>query len=144
MRLLILLLLSVFSHSVVAQIASAEEQVKQADAQLNILLLKNGSVHAADFYAEEFVLTTSSGKSKGKEDLLKEIASPELILALNETTDVKVRVLGTTAVLTGVLHQKGTYKGTSFDVSLLVTDTWVHTQTGWRLLAGHASSLSKT
>jgi ketosteroid isomerase-like protein len=144
MRLLILLLLSVFGHGVLAQMAGAEHQVRQADAQLNTFILKNNSDDASGFYAEEFILTTSSGKSKQKEDLLKEIASSQLILAINETTDVKVRVLGTTAVLTGVLHQKGTYKGTSFDVSLRVTDTWVRTETGWKILAGHASSLSKT
>jgi hypothetical protein len=144
MRLSILLLLSIFSCNGFAQTLSDEEQVKLVDAQLNILISKNASTAAAPFYAESFLLTTSSGKVKLKADLIKEIGSPDLSLAINETTEVNVRVLGSTAVLTGVLHQKGSYKGTNFDVKLLVTDTWVHTETGWKLLAGHASSFPKT
>jgi ketosteroid isomerase-like protein len=144
MRLLILLFFGSISCTCFAQPVGDEEQVKQVDAELNKLILKNASASAASFYAEAFLLTTSSGKVKLKADLVKEIGSPDLSLAINETTEVNVRVLGSTAVLTGMLHQKGSYKGTNFDVKLRVTDTWVRTETGWKLLAGHASSFPKT
>jgi hypothetical protein len=44
-----------------------------------------------------------------------------------------------TAVLTGILHQRGTYDGKPFDVRLRVTDTWVRVGGEWKILAGHAS-----
>jgi ketosteroid isomerase-like protein len=124
--------------------APDEREVKRADAMLNQLILKNQAREAATFYAHEFVLTTSSGSFKNKEDMIREIASPELVLETNATENVDVKVQGTTAVLTGVLHQKGSYKGKAFDAWLLVTDTWIRTVKGWQLLAGHASIRPKT
>jgi ketosteroid isomerase-like protein len=119
------------------------DQVKKADENLNELILKNDASSAATFYFEDFVLTTSAGKQKSKSDILSEIGSADLKLSANITENVEVRVAGNTAVLTGVLHQQGSYKEKSFDVKLRVTDTWVKTETGWKILAGHASLVSK-
>lgn len=118
---------------------SDKQAVIDADAQLNQLIVQHKSTEAASYYAEEFMLITSSGKVKRKQDMLTEIALSDLQLEINETNDVTVRLLDNTAVLTGVLHQKGRYKSDSFDVRLTVTDTWVKTQNGWKLLSGHAT-----
>ncbi len=61
----------------------------------------------------------------------------------NHTSQFDVRIVDKTAILTGILHQKGNYMGKGFDVQLLVTDTWVLTNNEWILLAGHATTLSK-
>jgi ketosteroid isomerase-like protein len=118
-------------------------QVKKADIELNQLILKKDSKHAARFYADDFILTTSSGKTKYKQTILDEIASEDLTLEINETLNVEVRMHGSTAVLTGTLHQKGIYKGKEFNVWMLVTDTWVETSGGWKILSGHASTQPK-
>ncbi len=118
---------------------STEEKVIEMDRQLNQLISSHNTKAAASFYADDFILTTSSGKTKSKQDMLAEISSTEVTMEINETSGVKVRVIGNTAVLTGTLHQKGVYKGNAFDVRLLVTDTWVKVKTGWKLLAGHAT-----
>lgn len=144
MKLLTLLLLIITSAPALAQDQNFETQIIQADAQLNELIKNNQSAKAESFYADDFVLTTSSGKSKVKADMLTEIGLADLKLEINETENVKVRVLNSTAVLTGKLHQKGTYKGQTFDHFLLVTDTWVKTDKGWKLLSGHATLLPKS
>jgi ketosteroid isomerase-like protein len=144
MRWITLLALLFGTTLALSQDDSRESQIVRADAQLNELIRNNEAVKAAPFYSDDFVLTTSSGKSKIKSDLLGEIGSPDLKLEVNETANVKVRVLNSTAVLTGKLHQKGSFKGQAFDVFLLVTDTWVETGSGWKLLAGHATVLPKT
>ncbi len=118
-------------------------QVKKADMELNQLILEKDAKHAAGFYADDFILTTSSGKTKYKQTILDEIASKDLALDVNETSNVEVRMFGSTAVLTGTLHQKGVYRGKEFDVWMLVTDTWVETSSGWKILSGHASSQPK-
>jgi ketosteroid isomerase-like protein len=144
MKFIALLSLILTTTVALSQDRDQETQVVQADAQLNASIKQNEAAKAAAFYADDFILTTSSGKQKIKSDLLGEIGSPDLKLAINETENVKVRVLNSTAVLTGRLHQKGSYKGQAFDVFVLVTDTWVKTATGWRLLAGHATLLPKS
>src|SRR5688572_1251628 len=118
---------------------SDKDAVIETDKQLNLLIVQHADQQAARIYADEFILTTSSGKVKLKKDMLTEIASPDLALEINETTQVTVHVLENTAVLTGILHQKGKYKEKLFDVKLNVTDTWVKTTDGWKLLAGHAT-----
>jgi ketosteroid isomerase-like protein len=127
-----------------AQDRNYERQVVQADAQLNEAIRKNEPLAAEAFYAADFILTMSSGKTKVKSDLLAEIGSTDLKLEVNETENPNVRVLHSTAVLTGKLHQKGIYQGRAFDVFVLVTDTWVKTDSGWKLLAGHATLLPES
>jgi len=143
MKVITLLAFVLSAPVALSQDRNYETQVAQADAQLNESIRHNDPAEAAALYADEFVLTTSSGKAKIKSDMLGEIASPDLKLEVNETENVKVRVLNSTAVLTGKLHQKGSYKGQAFDLFVLVTDTWVKTETGWKLLAGHATLLPK-
>jgi ketosteroid isomerase-like protein len=109
------------------------------DAELNALIVGHDVAAAGAYYDEAFVLTTSSGKVKTKADLLAEIALPGLVLEVNETADAVVRVRADTAVLTGILHQRGSLHGKAFDVRLRVTDTWVRQRGTWRILAGHAS-----
>lgn len=118
---------------------SIGDEIANSDTRLNKLILANNAAEAATFYAEDFLLTTSSGSRKTKKDIIAEISSPDLKIIINETQQVTVRVHGDAAVLTGVLHQKGTYKGKEFDVKLLVTDTWINTQGIWKILSGHAS-----
>jgi len=117
------------------------QEVKAADARLNKLIMQNLALEAAPVYMEDFLLITSGGKPVTKKEIVEQIASPELKLEVNETTEVRVRVHETTAVLTGILLQKGSWKGKPFDVKLRVTDTWIKTDSGWQLLSGQAGSL---
>lgn len=120
---------------------TSEHAVEGLDRALNTALLRKDAVTARPFYAEGFVLTTGAGRSKTAGDLLAEIQRAEVVFDINETSQVKVRVHGDTAVLTAVLHQKGKIGDQAFDVKLLVTDTWVRAGTTWQLFAGHASRI---
>lgn len=115
--------------------------VTARDRALNKLIVSHDVGVARDYYDDKFVLTTSSGSMKTKDRILAEIAAPGLVLEVNETTDVVVRIQGGTAVLTGILHQRGAMNSQSFDVKLRVTDTWCLVNGEWRILAGHATSL---
>jgi hypothetical protein len=119
-------------------------QVIEADKQLNRFILEHNVDAAAAVYSDDFVLTTSAGAVKKKQDMLNEIGLLDLQFEMNVTTDVQIRILGNTAVLTGTLHQKGLYKQKPFDAKLLVTDTWVLVDGRWKLLAGHATVIKPT
>jgi len=49
---------------------SAEEEVITRDKELNQLISSHRAKDAALIYADDFVLTTSSGKAKSKQDML--------------------------------------------------------------------------
>jgi ketosteroid isomerase-like protein len=133
--------ISILFSSPYSEKVSDKETVMKADKELNLMIMQHDASKAATFYADEFVLTTSSGNVKLKKDMLADIASANLVLEINETTGVTVRVIENTAVLTGILHQKGIYNNKPFDVKLNVTDTWVKTGKHWKILAGHATLL---
>jgi len=113
--------------------------VEQLDKQLNDFIINHDKKSAEILYHESFVLQASGGIKKYKKDMLSDIENKALNLEINETSDVKILQEGKTAVLTGILRQKGTWNGKSFDYTLLVTDTWVKTKKGWKIIAGHAS-----
>jgi hypothetical protein len=144
MKIIALIFIFYTSYVTIVLAQNFETEIIQADKELNDFIKKNEVTKAEAFYAKDFILTTSSGKIKTKSDMLYEIGLSDLRLEVNETENVKIRVLNSTAVLTGKLHQKGNYKGQAFDHFLLVTDTWVKTETGWKLLSGHATLLPKS
>lgn len=127
--------------SVLIPTSQKESDVIARSNQLDSLIMKYRSNEAEKFYAENFILTTSIGKKKIKSDILKDIANKEIKWEVNHTSQIEVRILDKTAILTGILHQKGNYMGKEFDVKLHVTDTWVFRNNEWILLAGHASAL---
>jgi hypothetical protein len=143
MKRMYLLLFSLFAVTAHGQLALDAEgrAVLDRDKALNALIMKQDANLAKDYYDAKFVLTTSSGKMKSKQDMLDDISMPGLKLEINETTDVVVRVRESTAVLTGILHQRGTLNDKAFDVRLRVTDTWRLSEGKWVILAGHASTL---
>jgi ketosteroid isomerase-like protein len=126
------------SHSA-PQPPSAADMVIEIDRRLNRSILAHDVASAAALYDDDFLLTVSGGGFKRKADMLADIGNPTVALSVCETTDVHVRIRGSTAVLTGTLLQAGTVNGRAFDVKLHVTDTWVNVDGRWLLLAGHAS-----
>jgi ketosteroid isomerase-like protein len=116
----------------------AAEAVVKLNQDLNNYFLGRNIMDAAGLYADDFVLTASTGQ-QGKAELLRELSNPSFRLDLNETTDVNVSVHGSTAVLTGLLHQRGHHCGRAFDRRLLVTNTWVRHRGSWQLMASHVT-----
>jgi hypothetical protein len=46
---------------------------------------------------------------------------------------------GTTAVVTGAYHEKGTSKGKPYDYRDRFTDVWMNTNGTWQVIASHYS-----
>jgi hypothetical protein len=139
-RLAKIILLLIAVQSVNAQADPATE-VLDMDKKLNQLIIQNNAHDAEELYDDDFILITAGGSMKTKKDIVAEIGSSNLKITVKETIQTKVRVYGNAAVLTGILLQRGSYNGKEFDVKLLVTDTWIKTNSGWKILSGHASKV---
>jgi hypothetical protein len=124
-------------------LSTKEGEVISTSNRLDSLIIQHNAKDAHKYYAPSFVLTTSSGKKKSKEDMLQDIGNDKIQWELNQTSQVEVRIIDNTAVLTGLLHQKGKFQGKDFDNQVLVTDTWVLKDSQWLLLSGHATLLPK-
>ncbi len=130
------------SHGLTAVDATpAVETIKRLDQEFNAAVKARDTATVDRVLLSDFLLITSAARIRTKDDILKEIVSPELTMEINRSTDVTVRVYGDTAVLTGSLHQKGMQKGQPFDARMRYTDTWVRVDGAWRQLSGHASKV---
>jgi len=86
-------------------------------------------------FAEEYTAIGSSGKMRNKTEDIAETMSSSDTLTTDEASDMKVRVYGDAAVVTGRLHQAGKGKDGSFDRNYYWTDTFVRRDGRWQVVA---------
>ena len=92
---------------------------------------------------DDYVLIASSGAERRKPAILAEVASPDVVYEINESSDWSVRVHGDTAIVVALLHQKGVDHGEPFDYSVRFSDTYVRENGAWRNVHAHASRAAK-
>ncbi len=56
--------------------------------------------------------------------------------------DVKIRIYGNTAVVTGQALSAGVREGKDFNLNLRFTNVWVENESGWQRVAFHDSAVS--
>jgi ketosteroid isomerase-like protein len=64
----------------------------------------------------------------------------ELVWRAQLLDDVRVTVVGDTAVLTAWVTDEVTRGGRDLELRVRLTQTWTRTAQGWRCLAGHAGA----
>ena len=116
-------------------------RLRNLERELNRAIAQRDARRVDEMLSDDWVLITGTGRMKSKQDVLAEIALPDLEFQHNDTRDVMVRVWGDTAVLTGTLHQRYPLRGQQQDVTLRYTDTWTRAGDSWRQVSGHASRL---
>jgi ketosteroid isomerase-like protein len=119
-----------------AQESGEGNAVLQAERDLATAYLKSDADGIAQGVMEDYTLTNSMGKVTTRE-AKKNDPKYEIF----ENYDMKVRVHGDTAVVTGKTHTKGVCGGKPFDFQFQFTDAFVKDGGRWRLLAGHVSKL---
>jgi ketosteroid isomerase-like protein len=99
--------------------------------------------YLVDFLDETFTLTNTSGQVSTREQNLDEIRKREPRYEVFRNHDMKVRVYGDSAVVTGVTSIKGTSGSQAFAIDVQFTDTLIKRDGKWRMVASHASPLAK-
>jgi ketosteroid isomerase-like protein len=127
----------------IAAIPTAAQQESDA-ATLRALELKLAEAYKerhidllASMLAEDFVITFEDGSVYSKTGYISYSATPSIRLDVAETSDVKVRMHGNTAILTGAYHERGTSNGKPYEYHDRFTDVWLKTDGKWQLIASH-------
>jgi ketosteroid isomerase-like protein len=120
---------------------SEANAVLQTERDLATPYLKSDADGIAQGVMEDYTLTNSTGKVTTRADDIAEAKKNDPKYEIFENYDMKVRVHGDTAVVTGKTHTKGVSGGKLFDFQFQFTDTFVEDGGRWRLLAGHVSKL---
>src|SRR5258707_7580567 len=90
---------------------------------------------------EDATLPNSMANLTTRADDIGEARKNDPKCEIFENYDMKVRLYGDTAVVTGKTHAKGVSGGKPFDFQFQFTDTFVKEGGRWRLLARHVSKL---
>jgi ketosteroid isomerase-like protein len=123
----------------------------QADEKEKILALErqwcDAYLHAdtaflKGFVVDDFTLTNSQGQVSTKADDLKELSEGTTKYEVFENRDMKVRIYGDAAVVTGTTVVKGVTNGKPYSTEVVFTDTLARINGEWRGVAGHVSKPS--
>ena len=91
----------------------------------------------ASLLDEDFVITFENGNVYGKTGYISFSATSTIKVDVAEMSEMKVRMHGNTAVVTGLYHERGKDKDGVYDYRDRFTDVWMKAGERWRLIASH-------
>ena len=89
--------------------------------------------------AEDFIITVEDGRIFGRIGYMAHTADRSVQVEVAEESDIKVRMHGNVAVVTGGYHETGTAKSKRYEYRDRFTDIWLKTEGQWLLIAAHYS-----
>ena len=89
--------------------------------------------------AEDFVITVEDGNTYSKVGYISHSADPSVQVDIAELSDLKVRMHGNAAVVTGAYHEKGKSNGKPYEYRDRLTDVWMKVGTKWQVISSHYS-----
>jgi hypothetical protein len=92
----------------------------------------------------DFTLTSSTGVVTTLADEVNDLKTGKAKYTVFKNVDMKPRLYGNTAVVTGKTIIKGTYDGDAFEAEFQFTDTLIWKGGRWWMVSSHASRLPKT
>ncbi|MGC1645631.1 MAG: nuclear transport factor 2 family protein [Candidatus Sulfotelmatobacter sp.] len=129
---------------------SSSAQEKSDAATIRALELKwteSYKQHSIDILssllAEDFVITIEDGSTYSKAGYISHSADPATKVQVAELSDLKVRMHGDTAVVTGAYHEKGESNGKPYEYHDRLTDIWMKVGGKWQVVASQYSVPSK-
>jgi ketosteroid isomerase-like protein len=93
----------------------------------------------ASLLAEDFVITVEDGNTYSKTGYISHSAEPSVHVEVAEMSDLKVRMHGNTAVVTGAYHERGKSDGKPYEYHDRLTDVWMKVGAKWQVVASHYS-----
>lgn len=89
--------------------------------------------------SDEFVITIEDGSIYSKAGYITHSADPAVRVQIAELSDLKIRLHGDTAIVTGAYHEKGDSNGKPYEYHDRLTDVWMKIGGRWQVVASHYS-----
>jgi ketosteroid isomerase-like protein len=89
--------------------------------------------------ADEFMITIEDGSVYSKAGYISHSADASVHVQVAELSDLKVRVHGDTAIVTGAYHERGESNGKRYEYHDRLTDVWMKINGKWQVVASHYS-----
>lgn len=92
-------------------------------------------------YAEDFIYTNPEGKVLTRDEQTASIVNSEINLTQGKSSEVRVKIYGKSAVLTGLFSAIGSYRGNPLTVNERYTSVWVKSDSSWQMVAEQGNVL---
>lgn len=134
--------------SVALVASSAQESSDAANIKaLELKLLDCYKHHEVQVFAsvldDDFVITFEDGSTYSKTGYLAYSSSASTHVESVDISEMRIRMHGETAVVTGAYHEKGLDSQKAYDYHDRFTDVWTKKAGKWHLIAAHYSVPSK-
>jgi len=93
--------------------------------------------------ADDFTITIEDGSVYSKAGYISHSADPSTHVKVAELSELKVRMHGDTAIVTGAYHEKGDSNGKAYEYHDRLTDVWMKVGGKWQVVASHYSVPTK-
>ena len=137
--LLILCLLAPLAVTVPAQEKSDAANIRALEMKWTESYKQRNIEILSSLLAEDFVITVEDGNTYSKAGYISHSADASVHVQVAELSDLKVRMHGDTAVVTGGYHEKGESSGKSYEYRDRLTDVWMKVGGKWQVVASHYS-----
>jgi hypothetical protein len=138
-RLLVIIFILLQSSGLLAQQPTAEQQIQEASKVYEQALTQKNELLLKSILADNFILTTASGKVLTKKDMMLNLTKEGTKYDKFESSEVRISVLNDAAIETGKVHTVGIRAGKKIAETTRYTDFWIKIQGKWLLLAEHSS-----
>lgn len=138
-RLTFVLLIFLAAHSFAEEPSGAAAQVRKLEEKWTAAYKERQINILSTLLAEDFVITVEDGNTYSKSGYITHSADPSVKVELAELSDLRVRVRGNLAIVTGAYHERGTSNGKPYEYHDRLTDVWVKAGNTWQVIASHYS-----
>jgi ketosteroid isomerase-like protein len=114
---------------------SVEEQIKKMEKDRAAAVVKGDVAMLEGLTADDYIFINAYGQLSDKATTMKGIRTGNIKLTSNEVSDLKVRVYGDTAVVTGKANSKGTIGGRELKGPVMFTRVYVKKNGKWQSVA---------
>jgi ketosteroid isomerase-like protein len=90
--------------------------------------------------ADDFIITLEDGSTLSKSGYIAHNGDSTVHVEVTEMADLKVRMHGNIVVVIGAYHEKGVFKGKSYEYRDRFTDVWMNIDGSWQVIASHYST----
>jgi ketosteroid isomerase-like protein len=126
-----------------AQPAGIEAELRTLEEKLARAWVEKDRPFIEGLLAADWSVTDAAGQVLTKDQVLTQtFASSDRTIDSMTIDDVRVRLLGATAVVTGRTRATGSYRGQSGSAVLRFTDVFAQRDGRWQIVASHGSSVT--
>jgi ketosteroid isomerase-like protein len=141
--LLCLLSLSLAAGQQASTTSGVEDQITKLEQGWAQATIKDGVAAVDQYEADDIMSTDPSGRVTDKAQDKKDLSSGDLKFQSIELSDLKIRVYGNTAVVTGTETLKGTYKEQDISGKYRYTDIWAKRNGKWQAVGSQATKVQQ-